>query len=140
VRGVGGVVAGLVAAGVLGACTSGAPTSSAGSLVGVWGSDAAGFVATDTGATLWILAPGSCYGSYAGVARPLPTPSFDLTGTYTQLTGVYPGKIQYAAELKGTVTGGVLFLAVDVPGLKQSFGPFTLTRGVSSSWPACLYP
>ena len=130
----------IVAAAVLAGCSSRAPTSAGTPLLGVWGADAAGLVVTDTGGTLRILAFGSCYGSYADVSRPPSVPSFDLPGTYTQLTGVYPGKVEYAAEVAGSLTGITLVVTVQVPALQQSFSPFALTRGVSNGWTACAYP
>jgi hypothetical protein len=132
-----GLTALLVAAA---ACSRpGAPGNGSG-LLGPWGSDKASLAVTDTGAVLQILASGSCFGSYGEVSRPIATPAFDLPGTYTQLTGAYPGKVVYAAQYSGSVSGDQITLSIAVPALQQTFGPYDLTRGVSSSWTACLYP
>ncbi len=109
-------------------------------LLGPWGSDKANLAVTDTGATLQILASGGCFGSYGQVSRPIATPAFDVPGTYTQLTGAYPGQVQYAAQYAGTVAGDQVTLTVTVPALQQTFGPYSLVRGVNNSWTACLYP
>jgi hypothetical protein len=125
---------------VVAGCSSRSPTSTGTPLLGVWGSDAAGLAVTDTGGTLRILGFGTCYGSYADVSRSPSAPSFDLAGTFTQLTGAYPGKVEYAAEVTGSLSGYTLVVTVQVPALQQSFGPFALTRGVGNSWTACAYP
>jgi hypothetical protein len=111
----------------------------AANLVGPWGSNQASLAVSDTGASLLIQA-GGCYGSYGEIARPLPGSTFDLGGTYTQLTGAYPGKTQYAAQFTGSVSGTQMTLTVTVPALQDAIGPFTLVRGVTTTWTACLYP
>lgn len=109
-------------------------------LLGAWGSAQAGLALGDSGATLKILASGGCYGSYGTFDEPVSTPTFDVTGTYTQLTGAYPGKVQYAARFSGSLAGDQLTLTVAVPRLGGAIGPFVLTRGDTLSWHACLYP
>ena len=118
------------------ACTSTSPDQQP----GVWGSDQASLTVAGDSATLRVLASGGCYGSYGLIDHRIPNGAFTLPGTYTQLMGAYPGKVEYVAQYSGTVTGSQLSLTVTVPALQQSFGPFTLTHGVSEEWPACLYP
>jgi hypothetical protein len=117
------------------ACTATAPDQSR-----RWGSDQAILTIADTGATLQILASGGCYGSYGDFAQPLSSGSFAIPGTYTQLIGAYPGMIRYPAQFSGTMGAKQLSITVTVPALHTAFGPFTLAPGVSTTWPACLYP
>jgi hypothetical protein len=111
---------------------------------GVWGSDKASLVITKDSATLEILSStlstGGCFGSYGEITQPIPNGPFLIAGTYTQLTGVYPGKIQYTAQWSGAVEGNGLSITITVPALQQAFGPFLLTRGVNNAWSPCLYP
>lgn len=116
-----------------GACSSTGPNHSA------WGSDQASLVMTAAGATLKINA-GTCYGSYGDISEAIPDGTFNLTGTYTQLTGVFPGKTVSAATFSGTVTNQQMSITVTVPSLQHSLGPFVLTRGVEKTLAACLYP
>jgi hypothetical protein len=106
----------------------------------MWGSDQANLTIAGTSATLVILASGGCYGSYGEFAQALPSGAFSIPGTYTQLIGAYPGKVQYTAQFSGTVTHKQIALTVTVPALQRAFGPFALARGVTEEWPACLYP
>jgi hypothetical protein len=106
---------------------------------GMWGSNKASLTITDSNATLQILS-GNCYGAYGQVDQPIVGGSFDLPGTYTQLMGAYPGKIQYPARFSGTVAGNQLSLTVSVPALPTTFDPFVLTYGINSAWTPCLYP
>ena len=109
------------------------------SIAGAWGSTQASLAVTDSGARL-LISYGSCFGSYATVTGGIPTPTFDLVGTYTQLTGAYPGKLDYAARFSGTLYGDTMTLSVSVPALQQTLGPYTLARGDSTTWSACLFP
>jgi hypothetical protein len=118
----------------LGACGSTGPNQLA------WGSDQVSLTIAGSSATLLILASGGCYGSHGEIDQPVPAGSFTLPGTYTQLTGVYPGSIQYTAQYVGTVTGHHMTLTINIPSLQQTLGPFRLTYGVAKTWPACLYP
>ncbi len=131
------LVAGLAA---LGACSGPLTSTNNAALLGTWGSTQASLTVADTGASLLILASGNCYGSLADVGGPLATPAFDLSGSYTQLTGAFPGKIQYPAQVSGAVAGEQMSLTVTVPSLHQAFGPYFLTHGVHQTWPACAYP
>jgi hypothetical protein len=110
---------------------------------GVWGSDTASLTITREGAKLDLLSSpfpnGGCFGAY-GEMTPIPNGSFSIAGTYTQLMGVYPGKIVYAARCSGVVEGNRMSIAIAVPALQQTFGPFLLTAGVNNAWSPCLYP
>jgi hypothetical protein len=119
---------------ILAACDSTGPEQS------LWGSEQASLTVTEASATLQIVASGDCYGSYGEIAQPVFSGSFTLSGTYTQLLGVYPGHIDYAATFTGTINRGLMTLSVTVPALQQTVGPFQLTHGEGKTWPACLYP
>ncbi len=127
----------VMSAAVLGlaACSATAPRQPQ-----VWGSDQANLNITNANATLLIQASGGCYGSYGNFDGPLPSGTFSVAGTYTQLIGAYPGAVQHAAQFSGTVQGHELSITVTVPDAQQTIGPFTLARGVDTVWPACNYP
>ena len=105
-----------------------------------WGSAQAILSIAEDTATVQILASGGCYGSYGVFDHAIVSGTFELSGTYTQLVGVYPGSIQYAATYTGAVVDGVMTLSINVPALQQTIGPFRLRAGVTSSWSACRYP
>jgi hypothetical protein len=111
---------------------------------GVWGSSQASLTIRESGATLKIFAlavpPDGCYGSYGDVLQGIPNGSFSLSGIFTQLTGVYPGKIEYPAQFTGVVEGTTMSISISVPSLTQTLGPFVLTSGVTNTWGPCLYP
>ena len=111
---------------------------------GVWGSENASLTITKDGAKLDLLsspfANGGCFGAYGEMTQPIPKGAFSIAGTYTQLTGVYPGKVEYPARCSGVVEGRTMSIAIAVPILQQTFGPFLLTSGVSNAWSPCLYP
>jgi hypothetical protein len=117
------------------ACTATAPDQSE-----TWGSDQASLSYTGGTATLLIRASGSCYGSYGEFDQQLPTGTFSIPGTFTQLIGAYPGKIEYPARFSGTVDGHQVSLTVTIATLQTTVGPLALARGVATAWPACAYP
>ncbi|MGZ8810777.1 MAG: hypothetical protein ACXW29_06530, partial [Thermoanaerobaculia bacterium] len=122
-------------------CGDGLPTSPQNSLrSGVWGSNEASLIVNDSTATLQIVAGPGCFGSYGEIGQPMPPARFTLRGTYTQLMGVSPGKVQYVAEYSGIVEGSQISITVTVPSLQQSFGPFRLTYGGNSNLVPCLFP
>lgn len=127
------ILAGMIAGAV--ACSSNSPDQP-----GVWGSDQASLTTEGSTGMLRILASGGCYGSYGTFAQRLPGGAFNIPGTYSQLIGAYPGRIDYAAQFSGTMSGQQITLTVSVPDLHQDFGPYTLTRGLNQLWPACAYP
>jgi hypothetical protein len=110
----------------------------------VWGSDKASLMIKGASATVEIfslaLPPSGCFGSYGDIAQEIPNGHFSLPGTYTQLTGVYPGKIQYPAQFSGFVEGTGMTITITVAGLPQVLGPFFLTYGVTNAWEPCRYP
>ena len=128
----------IASAGVGVSCADRTPTSA--NERGTWGSNEASLTVGDTSATLQILASGGCYGSYGNIGVPIPAGSFTLAGTYTQLTGVYPGKVQYDAQYSGSVSGRKMSITIAVPGLQRTLGLYALTYGVTNTWNACLYP
>jgi hypothetical protein len=107
--------------------------------LGNWGSATASLVTHDSTAHL-LIASGDCFGAFADIAQPIPIGSFSLTGTFTQLTGVAPGSIQYAAQYSGTASSTAITITITLPSQGQQLGPFTLTYGVVKSWTACLFP
>lgn len=116
-------------------CTSTAPEHA-----GVWGSAQASLTIAGDTAIVRILASGGCYGSYGEIDQRIPVGIFALPGTYTQLMGAYPGKIQYAAQFSGSITGQQMSLTITVPTLQRTLGPYALVNGVTEGWPACAYP
>ena len=74
------------------------------------------------------------------IGRKIPGGQFSLPGTFTQLIGAYPGRIDYAAQYSGVVAGNTMSLTVMIPALELTFGPYVLVRGVTNSWTPCLYP
>jgi hypothetical protein len=98
----------------------------------------------ESGGTLEILAltlpTGGCFGSYGEIAQPIRRGHFVLAGTYTQLIGAYPGRIDYPAQFSGSVDGNTMIITIVVPSQQQTFGPFVLTDGVNNAWTACQYP
>jgi hypothetical protein len=111
---------------------------------GVWGSEQASLAITKDSATLEILSStlpaGGCFGAYGEMTQPIPNGPFSIAGTYTQLTGYYPGKIQYAAQCSGVVEGNRMSITITVPALPQTLGPFLLAAGVTNAWSPCRYP
>ena len=119
------------------ACSNPLPPES---LRGTWVSDSASLTVTDTSATLLLLTSGGCFGSYGQVAQAIFSDRFTLPGTFIQLIGAYPGKLEYAAQFAGQVDGPNLRLTIDVPTLPLALGPLRLTSGVSPGWSPCEYP
>jgi hypothetical protein len=117
------------------ACESTSPRGTA-----IWGSDQASVRIIDGRTEVQIIAAGGCYGSYGNIDRAVPSGTFALAGTYTQLIGAYPGSRQYSAEYDGSVVGNSMTISISVPALPQTLGPYHLTAGVTSTWSPCLYP
>ncbi len=105
-----------------------------------WGSDQVTLRIAGSGAQVQILGGEGCYGSFGAIDHPIPTGTFRLSGTFTQLMGVFPGSVQYPAEFTGNVTGTTMMLSISMPTLPLTLGPFQLTAGVTKSWSACLFP
>lgn len=125
----------LTAASAAAACASTGPDQP-----GVWGAEQASLTVEENKSTLYILAGGGCYGSFGEIDQPIPSGAFTIAGRYTQLTGAFPGHVEYPAQFTGSVSGRHLTLRVTVAALPLSLGPFTLTSGIATTWPACLYP
>ena len=104
------------------------------------GGPAGGATVSDSGAVLLIKASQDCYGSYATTSELLANGQFSVPGTFTQLTGLYPGQVDYAAIITGTINGNEASVAVAVSALKQTFGPYILARGAGGGWSGCAYP
>jgi hypothetical protein len=105
-----------------------------------WGSSQISLTTAEGRVTVQIMAAGGCYGSYGEIDQPIPSGTFTLSGTYTQLMGAYPGRVEYVAQYAGMLAGRHMTLRISVPALQQVLGPFSLTAGVAKTWPACLYP
>ncbi|MEP7002340.1 MAG: hypothetical protein ABI969_17760 [bacterium] len=105
-----------------------------------WSSDQANVVIGGNTTTVQVLASGGCYGSYGVIEQVIPPGAFTLPGTFTQLTGAYPGHVEYAAEYSGTVADNAMTLTIGIPAQRRTIGPFQLTAGVGKTWSACLYP
>ncbi len=96
-------------------------------------------IAGDT-ATVHVSPAGGCYGAFGSFNHAVQSGTFALPGTYTQLIGANPGRVQYSAAFAGTIVGNTMTLSISIPTLQQTIGPFHLVAGVDSAWPACLYP
>lgn len=105
---------------------------------GEWGSNQVSLTIKDSSATLQFHSDGGCYGAYGEIDQPIPTGRFTRPGTFTQLMGVAPGKIEYAAEYSGMVDVNQVSITATVG--QQAFGPFSLTFGVNTTRGPCLYP
>ena len=103
-------------------------------------SDSASLTVTDSSTDLVLLTSIGCYGSYVHASRPLAGDRFTLPGTYTQLTGAYPGMVEYTSQLAGESQGSSLTLSLTVPSIPLTLGPLHLVRGQAPNWPRCLYP
>jgi hypothetical protein len=128
------------------ACSDRSPTSPEKARLppGMWGSDAASMTIKEGGAganvEILALALPPCFGSYGDISQEIPNGPFSLAGTYTQLTGVYPGRREYPAQFSGVVEGTRMTLTITVSGLPLVLGPFVLTYGVTNAWEPCRYP
>jgi hypothetical protein len=125
---------------LLALCAAACSTQPNGSLKGVWASDQVSLTVTDSGANLQLLASGGCFGSYGQIPEAIPEGQFSTTGTYSQLIGAYPGKVDYPAQYSGQVDGTDLVLTINVPNLPLTIGPVHLTAGRKQHWSACNYP
>ena len=105
-----------------------------------WGSDQASLVIVGNKATVQVLASGGCYGSSGEISQAIPSGTFTVSGTYTELMGAFPGYVQYAAEYSGSIAGDAMTLTISIPSRQRTIGPFHLTAGVATSWAACMYP
>lgn len=120
------------------------PRGIEGARFGTWGSDAASLTVEPAGGTLRVFGSAflgvGCYGGLGEVPRSIPAGHFVLPGTFVQLTGVYPGRIEYQAEYDGVIDGDVMTLTITVPSLPRVLGPYRLVYGAGNAWVRCLYP
>ena len=120
------------------------PRGIEGARFGTWGSEAASLTIGPAGGTLRVFGSaflgGGCYGGLGEVSRSIPAGHFTLPGTFVQLTGVYPGRIEYQAGYDGVIDGDVMTLTITVPSLPRVLGPYRLVFGVGNAWTPCLYP
>ncbi|MCA1582397.1 MAG: hypothetical protein LC796_13595 [Acidobacteria bacterium] len=112
--------------------------------LGTWGSESASLTIEPGGATLKVfssnLPAGGCYGAFGDLPRWVPNGAFALPGTFVQLMGAYPGRIEYAARYDGSIDEDRMTLTVTVPSLSRVLGPYRLVYGAGNSWTPCLYP
>ena len=120
------------------------PRGIEGARFGTWGSETASLTIEPAGGALRVFGSafpgGGCYGGLGDVPRSIPAGHFTLPGTFVQLTGVYPGRIEYQAEYDGVIDGDVMTLTITVPSLPRVLGPYHLVFGVGNAWTPCLYP
>jgi hypothetical protein len=123
------------------ACSNALPSATnTDSLQGTWASDQVSLTITDSNANLQLLASGGCFGSYGQIPQAIPLRDFSIPGTYTQLIGAFPGKVDYPAQYSGQMDGPDLVLTITVATLPLSIGPVHLTAGQKHNWSACRYP
>jgi hypothetical protein len=123
------------------ACSNALPSATnTDSLQGTWASDQVSLTITDSNANLQLLASGGCFGSYGQIPQAIPLRPFSIPGTYTQLIGAFPGKVDYPAQYSGQMDGPDLVLTITVATLPLSIGPVHLTAGRKHNWSACRYP
>lgn len=115
------------------ACRAAAWISPAGYVIGTWGGDNAGLIATDSTVHVHI---GCESGDADGPIR-LRNGSFDTTGTFT--VGAYPigPGVTHSARFTGTAVGGLMRLTVVLTDTTGTFGPVTLQFGVEPRMGAC---
>jgi len=104
---------------------------------GLWGGDHVVLRVNPLGATVeFDCAQGRL------AARPAPDGSgrFDVTGTYAIEIGPIPAEDRppLAARYFGSVDGDTMRLSVTIVDREETFGPFTLTRGVTPILVKCL--
>ena len=111
---------------------------------GTWGSESASLTIEPGAATLKVLSAnlpdGGCYGAFGDVPGSIPNGRFQLTGTFVQLMGVYPGRTEYPAQYDGFVEGDQMTLTVTVLSAPRVLGPYRLVYGAGNSWTSCLFP
>ena len=125
----------LVLALAVGACSATGPDQP-----GSWSSEQASLTVGAEGTVLKILAAESCYGAFGEITGAIPSGSFRLAGTLTQLTGAFPGRIVYPATFVGSVAGRQIVIGVEIPSNQTTLGPYTLTKSAPQPWEACRFP
>lgn len=124
------VAALLVAA----SCRTGVWVLPDGRVVGTWGGDNAGLIATDSSAHVHI---GCESGDAAGPIQTDTHGDFEATGEFT--VGAYPvgPGTTHPAVYRGHVVGKQMTLTVVLSDTTRQFGPVTLTYGVEPRMGPC---
>lgn len=116
------------------ACQATTPSTLGQVPIGTWGGDEAGLIVSDSEAHAHI---GCTLGDIAG---PIPLDSrggFDVAGTYNVDAFPVDRGIRHPARFTGRTDGRTLTLAVRLTDTGQSFGPVTLTKGVTPRMRNC---
>ncbi len=103
-------------------------------IVGTWGGDNAGLIATDTSAHVHI---GCTLGDTKAVIHPDANGRFDLAGTYN--VDAYPidRGITHPARFTGSVAGSTMTLTVTLTDTARTLGPVTLIYGKEPKMGPC---
>ncbi|HUQ18972.1 MAG TPA: hypothetical protein VM099_05110 [Gemmatimonadaceae bacterium] len=103
-------------------------------IVGTWGGDNAGLIATDTSAHVHI---GCTLGDTKDVIRPDANGRFDVAGTYN--VDAYPidRGITHPAQFTGSVAGNTMTLTVALTDTPRTLGPVTLIYGKEPKMGPC---
>jgi hypothetical protein len=103
-------------------------------VVGTWGGDNAGLIASDTGAHIHI---GCTLGDTKTSIHPDADGHFDVVGTYN--VDAYPVDrgIIHPARFSGQITGHTMTLTVNLTDTARQLGPVTLTYGKEPKMGPC---
>ena len=123
----------MAAIALLGACY-GAPAAPITEIVGTWGGDDAGLIATDSTVHVHI---GCTLGDAVGPVRPGADGSFEALGTYN--VDAYPidRGITHPARFNGRIVGQSMTLTVTLTDTARQLGPVTLTYGKEPKMGPC---
>ena len=124
---------------LLAACDDTGTSAGARARTGIWGASGA-VIRVNNGDAMIQIADGGCYGSFATTHERIPGGAFTIDGTFTQLMGVAPGRVDYSAQLSGFTAGDRMWITIDVPELSRTLGPYAFVHGTGSLRSACLYP
>ncbi len=117
------------------ACQAGSWISPQGDVVGTWGGNNAGLIATDSTAHVHI---GCEFGDAEGPIHLRADGSFDTTGTFT--VGAYPigPGVTHPVRFHGVVVNGrEMTLTVVLTDTARSFGPVSLKAGAQPQMGPC---
>jgi hypothetical protein len=103
-------------------------------IVGTWGGDNVGLIATDSSAHVHI---GCTLGDTNGAIRPDADGRFDATGTYN--VDAYPidRGILHPARFTGQIIGTTMTLTVNLTDTTRQLGPVTLVLGKEPKMGPC---
>jgi len=115
------------------ACSAG-PGAPAGDLVGTWGGDNAGLIATDSSAHIHI---GCTLGDVTGIIRADAAGHFAVAGLYN--VDAYPVNrgILHPALFTGQISGHTMVLTVTLTDTTRVLGPVTLIYGKEPQMGPC---